>query len=244
MPRALIDLPAEVPIDVSPCSTRIVRVRLGGEPSGVTSYLQPHTRPHVPHATRVGAETTIDTGELSVTISHDAVSFADRQGTTRLILALDQTRLQPDVLIRLQIVGEQHFYGLGEGGAQFDRLGAVRRFWNFQANRGQGADIAMPILLSNAGYAVFFNSAAMATLEPGDAPDGAWLEYRGNGGPLDLYFIGGDGLRQVLGDVAMLLGRATMPPRWSLGYMQSSRHFTDAAEVRDLAAQFACRAMR
>ena len=234
----MIDLPAEFPIDVTPCSTRIVRVRLGGEPSGIASYLPPHAWPDVPSETRVGVATTIDTGELSMSISHSAVSLADRHGTTRLILALDQTRLQPDVLLRLQIVGEQHFYGLGEGGAQFDRLGAVRRFWNFQANRGQGADIAMPILLSNAGYCVFFDSAAMATLEPGDAPDGTWLEYRSSSGSLDLYFIGGDGLRQVLGDVAMLLGRATMPPRWAMGYTQSSRHFTDAVEVRDLAAQF------
>ena len=102
-------------------------------------------------------------------------------------------------------------------------------------------------MLSNAGYGVFFDSAAMATLEPGDAPDGAWLEYRSSSRPLDLYFIGGDGLRQVLGDVAMLLGRATMPPRWALGYTQSSRHFTDAAEVRDLphsSEPNACRAMR
>src|ERR1700693_3877241 len=118
VPCAVIDLPAEFPIDVTPCSTRVVRVRLGGEPPRIASYLSPHAWPDVPNETRVGTETTIDTGQLSVSISDSAVSFADRQGTTRLTLALDQTRLQPDVLIRLQIVGEQHFYGLGEGGAQ------------------------------------------------------------------------------------------------------------------------------
>jgi alpha-glucosidase (family GH31 glycosyl hydrolase) len=37
-----------------------------------------------------------------------------------------------------------------------------------------------------------------------------------------MYLIGGSDLRQVLGDVADLLGHATMPPRWALGYMQSS----------------------
>jgi alpha-glucosidase (family GH31 glycosyl hydrolase) len=234
----VIDAPAEFPTTVTLCTTRIVRVRMGGELPGAVSYLPPHTWPDVPHETRVGASTTIDTGELSMSITQTALIFADRQGITRLILTLDQTQLEPRLLIRLQIAGEQHFYGLGEGGSQFDRLGTVRRFWNFQANRGQGADIAMPLLLSNAGYGVFFDSAAMASLEPGDAPDGAWLEYQSGDRQLDLYFIGGDSLRQVLGDVAMLLGRATMPPRWALGYMQSSRHFTDAAEVRNLAAQF------
>ncbi len=181
---------------------------------------------------------TIDTGELSVSVSNCGVTFVDRLGVTRLMLALDQTCIQPGVLVRMQIIGEQHFYGLGEGGPQFDRLGAVRRLWNFQVNRGQGADIAMPLLLSNAGYGVFYDSSATATLAPGDAADGAWIEYRSEAGPLDLYFIVGAGLRQVLGDVATLLGPATMPPRWALGYMQSSRHFADAAEVRDLATQF------
>jgi alpha-glucosidase (family GH31 glycosyl hydrolase) len=173
-----------------------------------------------------------------VSIAGTSVAFAAGHGTNKLVLALDQTRIEPHLLVRLQVMGEQHFYGLGEGGPQFDRLGAVRRFWNFQVNRGQGADIAMPLLLSNAGYGVFFDSSAAATLEPGDAADGAWLEYRSDAGPLDLYFIVGSDLRQVLGNVAALLGRATMPPRWALGYMQSSRHFADAAEVRDLAAQF------
>ncbi len=231
-------LDAPFPIDVTPCTTRIVRVRLGGQAPGVASYLPPHAWSDVPCETHAGSPTTIDTGELSVLISNDRVAFADRLGTTGLVLALDQTCIQPHCLVRMQIMGEQHFYGLGEGGSQFDRLGVVRRFWNFQVNRGQGADIAMPLLLSNAGYGVFFDSSAAATLEPGDAADGAWLEYRGDAGPLDLYFIGGSDLRQVLSDVATLLGRATMPPRWALGYMQSSRHFVDAAEVCDLATQF------
>src|SRR5215471_17121455 len=160
----VIDDPAEVPVDVTLCTTRIVRVRLGGEPPDIASYLPAHAWPDVRYETRAGADTTMGTGELSVSIARDTIRFADRRGTTQLVLALDQTRLQPSVLIRLQIVGEQHFYGLGEGGPQFDRLGATRRFWNFQANRGQGADIAMPLLLSNAGYGVFFNSAAAATL--------------------------------------------------------------------------------
>jgi alpha-glucosidase (family GH31 glycosyl hydrolase) len=230
-------VPAPFPVDVTLCTTRIVRVRLGGEGPGVASYLPPHTWPDVSGQTRDGPQQTIDTGDLLLSISPDRLAFADRGGTTRLMLALDQTRMQP-LLVRLQFMGEQHFHGLGEGGPQFDRLGAVRRFWNFQVNRGQGADIAIPLLLSNAGYGVFFDSAAAATLEPGDAADGAWLEYCSNAPTVDIYIIIGDGPRQVLGDVATLLGPATMPPRWALGYLQSSRHFADAAEVRDLAAKF------
>jgi alpha-glucosidase (family GH31 glycosyl hydrolase) len=35
-------------------------------------------------------------------------------------------------------------------------------------------------------------------------------------------------------EVVELLGRPTMPPRWSLGFLQSTRHFRDTAELRQL----------
>jgi alpha-glucosidase (family GH31 glycosyl hydrolase) len=37
-----------------------------------------------------------------------------------------------------------------------------------------------------------------------------------------------------MGEVAELLGRAPMPPKWALGYLQSTRHFEDMAELRRL----------
>ncbi len=234
----MIHLQAPFPVAVTLCTARIVRVRLGSDAPGVASYLPPRDWTDVPHeidATRLATDT------LTVTTAPDGMTFANRNGAVRLHLALDQTHLQPRLVVRLRLFGEQHFYGLGEGGPQFDRLGAVRRLWNFQVNRGQGADIAIPLLLSQVGYGVFFDSSAAATLEPGDAGDGTWLEYRADAGPLDLYVIIGPTLREVLGDVAELLGRATMPPRWALGYLQSSRHFTDTAELRDMATQFRAR---
>ena len=234
----MIRLTDPFPLEVIFCTSRIVRVRLGDAAPGVTSYLRPRTWPEVACRSTAGPPMRMDTGEVTVLVAADRVEFGDRNGAVRLRLALDETSVHPCLKVRLQILGEQHFYGLGEGGPQFDRLGAVRRFWNFQVNRGLGADIAMPLLLSHLGYGLFFDSSAAATLQPGDAADGAWIEYHAAAGPLDLYFIGCTGLRQVLGDVATLLGPATMPPRWALGYMQSSRHFADAAEVRDLAAQF------
>ena len=41
-------------------------------------------------------------------------------------------------------------------------------------------------------------------------------------------------VRELMGEVAELLGRAPMPPRWALGFLQSTRHFDDTAELRRL----------
>jgi alpha-glucosidase (family GH31 glycosyl hydrolase) len=35
-------------------------------------------------------------------------------------------------------------------------------------------------------------------------------------------------------EIADLLGRASLPPRWALGFLQSTRHFEDTAELREL----------
>ena len=45
--------------------------------------------------------------------------------------------------------------------------------------------------------------------------------------------MGGD-LRGAMREVAELLGRAPLPPRWALGFLQSTRHFHDTAELRQL----------
>src|SRR5262245_58779391 len=41
-------------------------------------------------------------------------------------------------------------------------------------------------------------------------------------------------MRRVLAEVAALLGRAPLPPRWALGYLQSTRHFSNTDEVTRL----------
>src|SRR4029434_3235038 len=41
-------------------------------------------------------------------------------------------------------------------------------------------------------------------------------------------------LRGVTREIAHVLGRAWWPPRWALGFLQSTRHFHDTAELREL----------
>jgi alpha-glucosidase (family GH31 glycosyl hydrolase) len=65
-----------------------------------------------------------------------------------------------------------------------------------------------------------------------------WLEYHTAAGSLEFYVVGGSDLHEVFRGVADLLDHAAMPPRRALGYMQSSRHFDSADEVRALGRTF------
>ncbi len=212
-----------MPVRVTTVAPGILRIAIGDRPPGAASSYLPQPPP-----------TGADPGPVAAIPEGDALVFTIA-GRRLLRLDLASITLTPTLRLRFEFLGEQHFYGLGEGGPQFDRLGATRRLWNFQSNRGHGADIAIPLLLSQAGYALFFDNSAAARIEPADVYEGAWFDYTSEPGSLDLYVIGGADLRAVMGGVAGLLGHAAMPPRWALGYMQSSRHFDSPGEVRSLA---------
>ena len=222
---------APVPVRVTLAAPNLLRIAIGDRPAGAaSSYLS--AQPLTAAATLA---TRLDPGAIVATEDGGSLLFSNTAGRPLLRLDLASTTLTPTLRLRFEFLGEQHFYGLGEGGPQFDRLGAARRLWNFQSNRGHGADIAVPLLLSQAGYALFFDNSAAARIEPADVYEGFWFDYTAEAGPLDLYLISGSDLRAVIAGVADLLGHAAMPPRWALGYMQSSRHFDGPEEVQALA---------
>ena len=130
--------------------------------------------------------------------------------------------------------GEQHFYGLGQAGPGLDRLGVARQLWNTHIGHGPGSDLGIPLLVSNRGYAIFFDNTSDAMLSVGRSDGGMRIAYTAAAGRLVWYFLVGRHMRGVMHEAAELLGRAPLPPRWALGFLQSTRHFEDTAELRRL----------
>jgi alpha-glucosidase (family GH31 glycosyl hydrolase) len=226
---------APFPLAVSIAAPGIVRITIG-EGDGPT-YLPKNAAALQPDDPVADRSLPVETGALALRLvdKHTALEFCDRGGKARLRLELSALDLSPRLRLRFEVVGEQHFYGLGQGGQPFDRLGAVRWLWNRHVNHGPGGDIAVPLMLSNAGYGLFFDHSGPATIDPGRSYDVICIDYECAAGPLDFYYLGGTDLRETLGLVATLLGRPTMPPRWALGYLQSTRHFESRADVLGLA---------
>jgi alpha-glucosidase (family GH31 glycosyl hydrolase) len=213
---------------VTLCDERIARLRIGeGTASGMSWLAEP--RP----ASTLGAS-----GPSIVRLDPDGrLELGHAGAPPELRLSMD---LHDGARLRLgfEATGEQHFYGLGHGGMPFDRLGATRRLWNCHVNHGLGSDIAIPLLLSNRGWGLFFDDPCRALLDPGQSRDSIGFDYVSENRALDVYFLAGDCLRATLGLLATLLGRATLPPRWALGYLQSTRHFEDRDELRRLVGTF------
>jgi alpha-glucosidase (family GH31 glycosyl hydrolase) len=232
-------------VELTLCTPRIVRVRLrlDGQ-AAAPSYVGPRDWPPVDPAVEEG-ETALrlETGDLAVEVGTRPLRLAfaaPERGT--LVREPDDGGMAvaagpdgaPGVAAGFAYLGEQHFYGLGQGGQQFDRLGGARQLWNSHAGHGPGSDTGIPLLVSSRGYAVFFDNTSSAQLTVGRSDGGLRIVYRAERGPLDWYVLVAPDVRGVMAEVAELLGRAPLPPRWALGYLQSTRHFADTDELRQL----------
>jgi len=164
----------DTPLPLSLCvlDPRIVRVRLGERTEGSpASFLPVRAWPPVPFRCASGWPARIDTGELIVELSRDTrrLSLCGRDGTVRIQIALDAVALGPRIRLRLEASEGQHYYGLGAGGQPFDRVGVARRLWNHHVNHGPGAQVSIPLLLSQRGYGLFFDCSSYGEIAPGDA---------------------------------------------------------------------------
>jgi len=233
-------------VTLTVCTPRIVRVELEDEGHAAgPGYVGERSWAASPFQIVEGDRPRLTTAYLGVEFGTDPLRLAFLDSTGEWLLrepehggmtseprAGDPVRRR--VRVSFEFSGEQHFYGLGQGGPGFDRLGVTRQLWNSHLGHGPGSDMGVPLLVSNRGYALFFDNTAEAVVTVGRSDGEVRIVYAAEAGRLVWYFLLGRDMRGVMGDVAELLGRAPLPPRWALGFLQSTRHFEDTAELRRL----------
>jgi alpha-glucosidase len=232
------------PVTVTVCTSRIVRVELADERDAAgPSHVGPRSWAGAPFEITDGERVHLSTGDLRVEAATSPVrlTFLDAAGAWLLREAAQGGMITESlgdgrrrVRASYEFSDEQHFYGLGQGGLQLDRLGIARQLWNTHIGHGPGSDMGIPLLVSNRGYALFFDNTSDAMLAVGRSDGGVRITYTAEAGRLVWYFLIGPDLRRVMLEAAELLGRPPLPPRWALGFLQSTRHFEDTEELRRL----------
>jgi alpha-glucosidase len=138
---------------------------------------------------------------------------------------------------------DEHYFGLGDKPGPLDRRNEAFVDWNSDAFGWQ--ESTDPIYKSIPFFITYRQGIAAATFL-----DNTWRasfdfnkQYRdgysfgSEGGPLDYYILYGPDPKAVVEDWAWLVGKAPLPPLWSLGYQQSRYSYYPESEVRHIASK-------
>jgi alpha-glucosidase/alpha-D-xyloside xylohydrolase len=184
--------------------------------------------------TRVAAGTL----RVRVTEAPPAIHIETANGVPIQRLTLDAS--QPGMSFLLP---KGPLFGLGEGGVQFDKKGSTDQMRNGQiTSEVDGYRLAIhgtraPVqwLVGTDGWGMFIHQ-----------PYGTF-DFRGELGsftpredtplPLDVFVVHAQG-EAMMREYARITGLPEMPPKWSLGYLQSSRTLAGPDEILGVARTF------
>lgn len=177
-------------------------------------------------------------GDFHFEISFRPVSITVTGARGQVIqkFAYDDTRSALSFL-----TGSSPLYGLGEGGPQFDRRGAIDAMRNGQSAyklATHGGRVPIPWLIGTSGWAIFFHQPHGSFDLSG--PEGKFQPVEGAAPlPLDFFLISSpDDPAVILSEYARITGHAELPPLWSFGYQQSHRTLASREEVLNEAKTF------
>lgn len=137
---------------------------------------------------------------------------------------------------------DEVYYGLGEVSGPLDKHHRRYRLsptdaLGYQAELSDPLYKHIPIVLSlnpaGQAAAILYDTASAMTVDLGAEIDNYHGPYRYvelEAGELDYYLIAGPELKVIVRRLHDLTGYPPLPPRWTLGYLGSTMHYTDAED--------------
>lgn len=133
----------------------------------------------------------------------------------------------------------EHIYGFGEDYGRVDKRQVRKRLWNVEAfsNASPGAYKNIPFFMSTAGYGLFINSSNAITVHVGDLEHTALSIIVDDTTALDLFWIYGPQLRDILPRYTAITGTPALPPKWSFGLWMGRISYNRQEQVEGVAAE-------
>jgi len=186
---------------------------------------------------------TVKTAQLEVAFSLDRgnVSFATVAGAP---LAREGNSL-PRTYEPMQVNGEdtfrvtdrfspiptEAFYGLGQHqSGMFNYRGST-------VELGQNnTDVAIPLLVSNLGYALMWNTAALTYVDNRFPTELTFSAVAGHS--VDYYFLYGPEMDQIIHEYRTMTGHTPLLPKWAYGFFQSKDRYVSLDEIKNIAQKY------
>ncbi|HEY9197372.1 MAG TPA: TIM-barrel domain-containing protein, partial [Mucilaginibacter sp.] len=199
--------------------------------------------------TDLGDALQIDTPALKVRVGKLPLRFNFFTADDKPLSADDErygTNWQGDrVTTYRRLYPDEKFIGLGEKTGDLNRRGTSYTNWNTDAvDYGLRTDPlykTFPFFIglhSGLTYGVFFDNTHKSYFDFGATTDEQMSWFGADGGDMNYYFFGAQGVAEIIKDYTWLTGRMELPPLWSLGYQQCRWSYMSAKEVLKIAQTF------
>jgi len=149
------------------------------------------------------------------------------------------------VITYRKLYADEKFIGLGEKAGNLNRRGTSYTNWNTDAvdynNKSDPLYKTFPFFIgmhSGLTYGLFLDNTHKSYFDFGATTDNEMSWFGADGGYMNYYFFGAQGVAKIIEDYTWLTGRMEMPPLWSLGYQQCRWSYMSAKEVLKIAKTF------
>ncbi|HPU43639.1 MAG TPA: alpha-xylosidase, partial [Dictyoglomaceae bacterium] len=150
-------------------------------------------------------------------------------GVKHMAYALDEDK-NSYMIEALDLAVGELVYGLGERFGAFVKNGQTVEMWN--ADAGTVSDQAyknVPFYVTNRGYGLFVNHPEKVSFEIA-TENVERVQFSVPGENINYFVVGGENLKEVLGNYTKLTGKPKMPPDWSFGLWLTTSFITDYDE--------------
>lgn len=139
-----------------------------------------------------------------------------------------------------------HFYGFGERTGKLDKKrermrNSAKDAIGHDPEHGDPLYKHIPFYIrlndqSKKSYGLFYNNSYESTFDMGKERSGYWAPYsyyETDGGDIDLFFINGPSVKDVVEGYTFLTGTQALPPKQSLGYTASTMYYAELEKDND-----------
>ncbi len=145
-----------------------------------------------------------------------------------------------------RVVGkDEPIYGLGDKMGLLDKRSYEYENWNTDdpsAHNEQYRSLykSIPFVICKKpeyAYGLFYDNTFHSYFDLAKE-NKEYIAYSADDGNLDLYFIGGGSIKNVIGYYTFLTGRTPLPQLWTLGYHQCRWGYSSAKDITEIAEKF------
>jgi alpha-D-xyloside xylohydrolase len=187
--------------------------------------------------TTPGFSVNVDTASGKVTFldPSSAIVLAESNGGTTFQATTIGSPAEASLVVKqkFDLPAGESIYGLGQ------QQGGVMNWVGQSVTLQQkNAYVAVPVSLSNKGYALLWDNPAVTTVDVGAATSGqlSWSSEAGDA--VDYYFCFGPEPDQAIAGYRKLTGAAPMFGKWAWGFWQSKERYSTQQELIDVVAQY------